>query len=422
MIHQFSRKRGKARLLSHPIPWLCLILLSLCLMQGYAYAGQATLAWKAQTDNTGFKVHYGTASHSYTTVTDVGNTTAHQATNLVDGQTYYFALTAYSDGGESGYSSEATFKPTSGCTYTISPGSATTGAAGGPGSVAVKTPAGCSWTVTNPISWITISSGSSGTGNGTVAYSVAASDGTPRTGVFTIAGQAFLIAQTGGQSSSFVINAVATAGGSISPAGRVAVASGGSQSFTITPAEGHVVANVVVDGTPQGAITDYAFSNIKAGHTIAAQFAPVASGFYFLTVTKDGPGTIARKPGGRRFKAGKVVTLEAKRTPNSLFAGWSGACSGMDTTCQVTMNSNQTVGASFVRIHRIAAGHGVKGEVSPSGSVRVVDGGSQTFTITPDAGYTVEKVIVDGHPVGAVTSYTFTGVQKNHRIRAVFTK
>jgi hypothetical protein len=392
-------------------------------MQGYAYAGQATLAWKAQTDNTGFKVHYGTASHSYTTVTDVGNTTAHQATNLVDGQTYYFALTAYSDGGESGYSSEATFKPTSGCTYTISPGSATTGAAGGPGSVAVKTPAGCSWTVTNPISWITISSGSSGTGNGTIAYSVAASDGAARTGVFTIASQSFLIAQTGGGSDqSFIINAVATAGGAISPAGRVAVVGGASQTFDITPSEGYGVRNVVVDGKPQGSISSYTFSDVKAKHTIAAHFVRANAELHKLTITKTGPGRVVRKPGGGRFRAGTVVTLEAKHTPNSLFASWSGVCSGTDPVCFVTMNGDQTVSATFVPIYRIATVHGAKGEISPSGPVKVVDGGSQTFTITPHEGYTVEKVFVDGHPVGAVTSYTFTGVQKNHSIRAVFTK
>ena len=47
-------------------------------------------------------------------------------------------------------------------------------------------------------------------------------------------------------------------------------------------------------------------------------------------------------------------------------------------------------------------------------------GGSQTFTVTPDAGHHVLDVVVDGSSVGAVTSYTFTNVTTNHTIAASF--
>ena len=47
-------------------------------------------------------------------------------------------------------------------------------------------------------------------------------------------------------------------------------------------------------------------------------------------------------------------------------------------------------------------------------------GASQTFTITPDTGYHVADVLVDGVSVGAVTSYTFTNVTANHTIAASF--
>ena len=58
--------------------------------------------------------------------------------------------------------------------------------------------------------------------------------------------------------------------------------------------------------------------------------------------------------------------------------------------------------------------------ISPSGSVSVNAGATQTFTITPSAGYSISDVLVDGLSVGAVPSYTFTNVQSNHTIVASF--
>jgi len=83
------------------------------------------------------------------------------------------------------------------CVYIISPLSQLFNSNGGTGSVNVTTQSGCSWTVTNNASWITITSGSSGTGNGKVNYSVAANTGSQRTGIITIAEQMFTVTQEG---------------------------------------------------------------------------------------------------------------------------------------------------------------------------------------------------------------------------------
>lgn len=68
----------------------------------------------------------------------------------------------------------------------------------------------------------------------------------------------------------------------------------------------------------------------------------------------------------------------------------------------------------------ITASAGVNGTISPSGTVSVVQGANQTFTITAAAGYAVEAVMVDGVNQGGITSYTFTSVQANHSINATF--
>lgn len=68
------------------------------------------------------------------------------------------------------------------------------------------------------------------------------------------------------------INSSAGAGGSISPSGAVPVACNASQAFTITPAAGHAILDVFVDGSSVGAVSSYSFTNVVADRTIAATF------------------------------------------------------------------------------------------------------------------------------------------------------
>ena len=52
---------------------------------------------------------------------------------------------------------------------------------------------------------------------------------------------------------------------------------GSGQTYTITPAAGYKVADVLVDGKSVGALTTYTFTNVTASHTISATFAPVGT-------------------------------------------------------------------------------------------------------------------------------------------------
>ena len=79
-------------------------------------------------------------------------------------------------------------------------------------------------------------------------------------------------------------------------------------------------------------------------------------------------------------------------------------------------------GSQYGTDHTIRASAGANGTISPVGWTSVGEGGEQTFTITPDAGYAVAKVLVDGRSVGAVSSYTFRNVTQDHTIEAVFMK
>ena len=92
----------------------------------------------------------------------------------------------------------ASTNPPPTCTYAISPTRETFGPSAGMGTVTVTAPAGCAWNAVSNATWIAITGGASGSGNGTVTYSVSAYTGKPRNrnGSATIAGQTFSVKQS----------------------------------------------------------------------------------------------------------------------------------------------------------------------------------------------------------------------------------
>ena len=79
-------------------------------------------------------------------------------------------------------------------------------------------------------------------------------------------------------------------------------------------------------------------------------------------------------------------------------------------------------GGWYDSYYTIKATAGAGGSISPSGSVSVREGRDQTFTITPDKGYAVSNVKIDGKSIGAVKSYTFENVRRTHTIEVIFMK
>jgi hypothetical protein len=122
------------------------------------------------------------------------------------------------------------------------------------------------------------------------------------------------------------------------------------------------------------------------------------------------------------------VTADPSTFQSQVFSGsaWSSLTMGTRTanSTQVTGLSTATPGTQFavanLQSYTITATAGANGTIAPSGAVSVAPNGNQTFTITPNAGFHILDVLVDGGSVGAVASYPFTNVTANHTIAASF--
>ena len=149
-----------------------------------------------------------------------------------------------------------------------------------------------------------------------------------------------------------------------------------------------------------------------------------------LTVDTEGSGNVTCTPEGTSFgtrenqwyyDAGNTsVTLEASPDFPWVFTEWSGDVSGTNNTATVSMNENHRVSMTFTRQWGILASAGTGGTIAPSGNITVAPGSDQTFTVTPEEGYVIEDVRMDGTSQGAVTSYTFTNVTEDHTMAVSF--
>jgi uncharacterized repeat protein (TIGR02543 family) len=220
-----------------------------------------------------------------------------------------------------------------------------------------------------------------------------------------------------GEKKTYSITASAGTGGTISPSGTVTVTHGDDQSFSIAANAHYHISDVLVDTSSQGAISAYTFTNVTAAHIIAASF---ALDTYTLTVnTTD--GTVAKNPDQPIYNHGLSVELTATPAVGYHFVDWTGDATGSVNPVTITMDSNKNITANFaINTYTINATAGANGGISPSGNITVNHDGNQTFTITPDVGYNVADLFVDGIHQDSVASYTFYNVTANHTINATF--
>jgi len=224
-----------------------------------------------------------------------------------------------------------------------------------------------------------------------------------------------------GATDQFTITSTSSFGGSITPLGEVNVPGGSSQTYTFTPEPGYVILGVFVDGVYQGAVNSYTFSNITANHLIDVCF--TEQRLYSINVTKmgTGTGTITVSP-STSVPAGTVVTLTATPDAGSIFSGWMGDYTFSGQTVVGSMPAkDMNIYAEFNKSnYTITSLASSGGSISPAGATVVPHGFTQAYTFTPNPGYKVDSVSVDGADLGAWQSYTFQNVTSDHIIAVIF--
>jgi hypothetical protein len=184
-----------------------------------------SLQWEALNNADEYLVQVAQDNEFNTVVIDTTTPGAIYAPSTLASSTQYFwkihGVDLYAN---IGAESETRRFVTSACTYSISSASNTVTAEGGQGSFTV-TPStnDCEWSAVSSHSWVTITSGASGSGSGRVDYTVAANSGPSRTATITVAGNVHTISQTAADCSY-----------SISPNRRTIGGNGGSYNISVS--------------------------------------------------------------------------------------------------------------------------------------------------------------------------------------------
>ena len=220
--------------------------------------------------------------------------------------------------------------------------------------------------------------------------------------------------------NTYNITASSGANGTVTPSGVTAVNFGGSQAYAIIPTTGYHIADVLVDGVSQGTISSYTFTNVQASHTISATF---AINTYNITASSGANGAII--PAG-------VTTVNYGATPTYAIIPNSGyhvadvlvngtSVGAVTSYLFPAVTTDKTISATFaINTYTITATNDTFGSVTPAGVTTVNYGATPTYTITPNSGYHVADVLVNGTSVGAVASYLFPAVTTNKTISATF--
>jgi subtilisin family serine protease len=223
---------------------------------------------------------------------------------------------------------------------TISPSNAFHPSSGGDGNINVITPNSCGWTASSSASWITITSGAAGAGNGLVNYQVAANTGSERSAGITVGGQTFTVKQLGVPIEvTFQTN----------PVGRAFTVDGttyaSGQTFSWTSGASHTI----TVPSPQfgGTNTQWVWSSWSDGGMLGHTVAPTSNTTYIAN----------------------FITTPCAPLPSGLMAWWRGDSNAQDET---GVNNGTLVGNMTFSTGKV--GGGFLGKSSDSaGLVQVPD-------------------------------------------------
>ncbi len=399
--------------------YIIIISLVLCffLSPTISLAGQANLAWDPpdiSTDVTGYMIHYGTASGSYSQAIDVGNTTSYTVSNLIEGHTYYFAVTAYNAVGyESVYSNEVSIAiaPPQYLLMISNPG---------PGQGTVSgSGINCGDTCLAAYNAGTVVSLSAAAAPGST-FNGWSGGGCSGTGLCTVTMNANVTITANFITTPVPTTVPTTTTTSVKPT-TTTTSVPTTISTTSTTSVPTTIPTTTIPPTTTTSIQPTTSPSIPttvppttAKPTTSTTTVPptsIQATTFSLTINKtgDGSGTVTSLPSlincGLACSAsvtnGTSVTLTATPEPGSIFTGWSGGdCSGTSTTCQVTMGDSKSVTATFAPICTYALAPGTSPLLGSNFSTNTVNITSSPHSCSWSAMSNVSWIMIDAGSLG----------------------
>lgn len=228
-------------------------------------------------------------------------------------------------------------------------------------------------------------------------------------------------------SYQYTVTVTTPTNGTITP-GTTTYNYGQSPVFAITPAAGYGIVNVMVDGVNVGAVTSYQFPALTADHTLSATFAQYQ---YVITATAGNGGTISPVGATNMVSGGNqtytITPATGYHITDVFVDGASVGAVGTYTFSNVT--ANHTIFAAFdVNEYTITVTQPANGAITP-GTTTVTYGATPTFVVTPNTGYSVTAITLNGSNVmsqaqntNGVYTYTLPAVSANATLTATMTQ
>lgn len=245
------------------------------------------------------------------------------------------------------------------CTYSLSSTTESVTAAGGTGAITVTAPSGCSWTATSSATWLTVTAGATGSGNGTVQYSAAAHTGTsPRSASLTVATRTVTVNQAAAAppTCSFTVTpstVEAPAGGLTGAITVTATAS--TCAWTASASPSWITLTTASQGTGSGTV----------GFTIAANTSTSRTGTIVVGGVNVAVSQAGTPPASSTTVSGEISSLQGqcpaltfvvnartvRTTSSTSFRG--GSCNaireGDNVTVEGTVEADTSISATIVR-------------------------------------------------------------------------
>ena len=215
--------------------------------------------------------------------------------------------------------------------------------------------------------------------------------------------------------------------GNISIPGNGSYPYGATPTCVITPNEGYVISDVIVDGESVGAVTSYTFTPLASNHTIGATF---SAALFTITATAGNGGNIT--PSGVTnlgYNGSQSYTISANTGYHISDVFVDGISVGAVSSYSFNnVTTSHSIYAAFeANEYTITVTQPANGVITP-GTTTVANGATPTFVFTPAVGYTVSAITVNGTNVisnatnlNDIYTYVFPAVTANQTLTATMT-